>query len=46
MGQTYPLFVVPISNAKMTENIVFHPESPVLEYQQKYSNSCSLSSLA
>ena len=36
----------PISNAKITENIVFCPELPVLEFHQNISNSCCLSSLA
>ena len=40
------LFVVPIGNAKILENIVFHPSSAVLDFLQKTSNSffCSLSS--
>ena len=44
--KTYPLFVVPIGNAKITERIVIHPESPVLKYHQKLPNSFCLSSLA
>ena len=42
----YLLFVVPIDNAKMTEKIVFHPEAPVIKYNQKSSKNCCLSSLA
>ena len=29
-----------------TEELVFHPEAPVLKYHQNSSNSCCLSSLA
>ena len=43
--KTYLLFVVPIGNAKITENIVFHPEAPVLKYHQKSSNIFCLRSL-
>ena len=43
--KTYPLFVVPIGNAKINK-LVFHPESPVLKYHQKSSNSCCLRSSA
>ena len=42
----YPLFFVPIDNAKIAETIVFHPEAPVMKYHQNLSNSCSLSGLA
>ena len=28
--KTYQLFLVPIGNAKITENILFHPADPVL----------------
>ena len=41
----YPLFVVLIGNAKITEKIVFNLESPVIKYHQKLSNSWCLSSL-
>ena len=44
--KTYQLFVLPIGNAKITENIVFHPESPVLKYRQTSYNTCCLSSLS
>ena len=44
--KTYLLFVVPIGNAKITENIVFHPEAPVLKYHQNSSNSYFLSRLS
>ena len=44
--KTYQSFVVPIGNTKIIENIVFHPEDPVLKYHQKLSNSCCLSILA
>ena len=44
--KTYPLFVVPIGNAKITEKIVFHPASPVLKYHQNASHSCCLSGLS
>ena len=44
--KTYKLFVVPIDNAKITKNIVFHPADPVLKYHQKFSNSSCLISLA
>ena len=43
--KTYLLFVVPIGNAKITENVVFHPAAPVRKYHQNSSNSCCLSSL-
>ena len=42
----YPLFFVPIDNAKIAETIVFHPEAPVMKYHQNLANSCSLSGLA
>ena len=44
--KTHKLLVVPIGNAKITDNIVFHPQSPVLKYHQKMYNCCCLSSLA
>ena len=44
--KTYQLYVVPIGNAKITENIQFHPEATVLKYHQKSSNSCCLIILA
>ena len=43
--KAYPLFLVPIGNAKMIENIMFNPEAPMLKYHQKLSNSFCLSSL-
>ena len=44
--KTYHLFVVPIGNTKITENIMFCLEAPVLKYHRKSSNSCCSSSLA
>ena len=44
--KTYPLFVVPVGNTKITENIVIHPEAPVLTYHQKLSNNSCLNILA
>ena len=44
--KTYQLYVVPIGNEKITETIEFHPESPVLKYHQKSSNSCCFGSLS
>ena len=43
--ETYQFFLVPIGNAKITEEIDFHPRAPVLKYHQESSNSCCLSSL-
>ena len=42
----YQLFIVPIGNAKITEIIEFHPESPMLKYHQESSNSFCLSNLS
>ena len=42
----YTIFGVPISNAKETRKVQFHPSAPVIKYHQKSSNSCCLSSLA
>ena len=44
--KTYKIFGVPIGNAKRTRKVQFHPESPVIKYHQKTSNSCCLRSLA
>ena len=44
--ETYQFFVVPIGNAKITEETEFYPRALVLKYQQESSNSCCLSSLA
>ena len=44
--KAYQLFAGPIGNEKTTENIVFQPEAPVLEFHQKTSNICCLSGLA
>ena len=44
--KTYQLFIVPIGNAKTTEEIQFHPAAQVLKYHQQSYNSCCLSSLA
>ena len=38
--KTYQLFLVPIGNAKIKENIFFHPSDPVLDFQRKASNIC------
>ena len=35
-----------LCGTKITENLVFQPEAPVLKYHQKTSNSCCLSILA
>ena len=43
--KTYQLFAVPIGNAKTTEQIQFHPATPVLKYHQTLYNSCCLSIL-
>ena len=43
--KTYQLYVVPIGNEKITENIGFHPKSLVLKYHPESSKSCCLSSL-
>ena len=40
------MFAVPIGNAKITDEIQFHPAAPVIKYHQKYSNSCCLISLS
>ena len=32
--KTYQLFAVPIGNAKITDEIQFHPEEPVITYHQ------------
>ena len=42
----YQLFVVPIGNEKITEEIEFHPRAPVQKYHQESSTSCCLSILA
>ena len=43
--KTYQLFAVPIGNAKITDEIQFHPGAPVIKYHQKLSNSfCLISS--
>ena len=44
-AKTYQSFVVPIGNTKIIENIVFHPEDPVLKYHKMLSNTYCLSSL-
>ena len=44
--QNYTEFGVPIGNAKMTKKVQFYSEAPLIQYQQKSSNSCCLSSLA
>ena len=44
--ETYKLFEVHVSNAKIIEEIEFHPRKPGLKYHQDLSNSCCLSSLA
>ena len=43
--KTYQLFVVPIGNAKNTEEMLFNPRATVLKYHQESYNSCCLSSL-
>ena len=43
--KTCQFFAVLSGNVKTAENIVFHPAAPVLNYHQKASNSCCLSSL-
>ena len=43
--KTYKLFVVPIGKAKITDEIKFHPEEPVIKYHQRLSNSCCLGRL-
>ena len=45
-NKTYQLFAVPIVNAKIIDEIQFHPEEPVIKYHQRLSNSCCLSSLS
>ena len=42
----YQIFGVPIGNAKITIKAQFRPEAPLVQYHQKSSNSCCLSSLA
>ena len=42
----FQIFGVPISNAKITRKIQFHPAALVIEYHQKSSNSSYLSILA
>ena len=44
--KTFQIFGVPIGNAEITRKVKFHPAAPVIEYHQKTSNSCFLSSLA
>ena len=44
--KTYQLFVVPVGNAKIAEEIEFHPRAPVLKYHQESYNSCFLIILA
>ena len=33
--ETYKIFLVPISNAKITEEIEFHPRAPVIKCQSR-----------
>ena len=33
--ETYKIFVVPIDNANITEEIEFHTRAPVLQYQSR-----------
>ena len=33
--ERYQLFAVPIGNAKITEEIEFHPRPPVIRYQSR-----------
>ena len=33
--ETYQIFVVQMDNAKITEELEFHPRSPVLKYQAR-----------
>ena len=42
----YQTFGVPIFNAKMTKQLRFRIEAPLIKYHQKSSISCCLSSLA
>ena len=44
--QKYQKFGAPIGNAKMTKKLQFQTEVPLIQYHQKSSNSCCLSSLA
>ena len=44
--QNYQKCVVLIGNAKMTKKVQFHSKAPLIQYHQKSSNSCCLSSLA
>ena len=37
---------VTIHKEKMTKKLQFHPEAPLIQYQQKSPTSCCLSSLA
>ena len=32
---TYQIFVVPMSNAKISEDLEFYPRAPVLKYQAR-----------
>ena len=41
----YPKFPVPIGNAKETGKVEYYPKDLMLEYNQKYSNSCCFSNL-
>ena len=45
-AQNYQKIGVQIGNAKMTKTLQFHPEAPLIQYHQKSSNSCCLSSLS
>ena len=44
--QKYQIFGVPIGKEKMTKKVQFHPESPLIQYHQKTSNSFCLRSLS
>ena len=41
----YKKFGVPIGNARMNKKVRFRTEAPLINYHQKISNSCCLSSL-
>ena len=43
---TFRTFQVPIGNAKVVKQFVFHKDAPILSYCQKSLNSCCFSSLA
>ena len=43
--QNYQIFGVKIGNSKMTKKLNFHLEAPLIQYHQRTSNSCCLSSL-